>query len=131
MFAVLAAALLALSGQRYRKPDQSLTFMPKLSPPYELPVLVPRTVATLTARPATSSGGGAAEYELRVVSGMPISLKELSVNGSSPSGGLPVKLGVGDWIKWTAGAAEQGEGEEGEAGGSGSAAAVFAVGALN
>ena len=96
--------LFALSGQRFRAPSKSLTFWPKLSPPYELPVLVPRTVATLTASPAMRSGsstGRSVEYQLKVVAGVPLTLAELAVDGSSPPVGLPTKLGVGDRINWS------------------------------
>ena len=102
--------LFALSGQRYRAPSKSLTFWPKLPPPYELPVLIPRTVATLSARPISVAPDGdrpkcasviAIEHELKVVAGRGVALVELSVNGSSPSSGLPSTLAVGDSVRWT------------------------------
>ena len=91
--------LYALSGQYYSAPDDALQFAPCLQPPYELPVLVPATAATLacTAKRCT----------LRVVAGLPLRLAKLSVasrssSSSPPPGVLPLTLSKGEAIEWAA-----------------------------
>ena len=82
----------ALSGQHWDAPSASLTFSPKLSAPFSLPVFVPGSAFVLIAHEA---GGGA----LRLVAGRSMTLKAVIV-GNSSAAHLPKTLAVGDTIEW-------------------------------
>ena len=65
-------------------------FAPKMPAPFELPVLVPGTVLTLSA----TSGG---KYKLTLLKGAPMSLANLAV-GNAIATGLPQLLMPGDAV---------------------------------
>ena len=82
----------ALSGQHWDAPSASLTFSPKLSAPFSLPVFVPGSALALVAHEA---GGGA----LRLVAGRSMTLNAVVV-GNRSAAHLPKTLAVGDTIEW-------------------------------
>ena len=88
----------ALSGQRYDAINPlgsgNLTFAPKVPIPFELPVLVPGTVARLS--------GAASGYTLAILSGKPLRLAFVAVAGDSHRpAGLPKVLVPGDSVSWS------------------------------
>ena len=84
----------ALSGQSFDAPSGSLAFAPKLSPPFSLPVLTPRTVASIAA---TADGS----FTLRVRAGKPLRLSAVRVGEmAAPAGVVPAVLGPGQSITW-------------------------------
>jgi non-lysosomal glucosylceramidase len=85
--------LFALSGQQYSAPEATVRLAPRLSPPYELPVLVPGTAAKLACTRRVC--------QLRVVAGISLRVSNVSVHGvSPPEGKLPTTLAKGDAIEW-------------------------------
>ena len=82
----------ALSGQHWDASTLTLTFKPKLSAPFSLPVLVPGTSALLVG----DEGGGGS---LEILAGQTLTLKQMRV-GNRNSSHLPRTLKVGDSIKW-------------------------------
>jgi hypothetical protein len=82
----------ALVGQYYDAPSKTLRFAPKMPAPFELPVLVPGTVLTLSA----SADG---KYELKLLTGSSLQLDSLAV-GSASAPGLPRLLSPGDAVRW-------------------------------
>ena len=62
-------------GKFYDATTQTLRFDPKLPAPFELPVLIPRTVATLRADKV-------GQFTFMVLTGAPLPLRELSVRGA-------------------------------------------------
>ena len=88
----------ALSGQRYDR--GALSFAPRLTPPYVLPVLVPGTVATIEARVA-EGGAATTAYALRVAAGVPLALSALKVgDAAAPTAALPAALAPGEAVEW-------------------------------
>jgi non-lysosomal glucosylceramidase len=84
----------ALSGQSFDAPSGSLAFAPKLSPPFSLPVLTPKTVASIAA---TADG----RFTLRVRAGKPLRLSAVRVGEvAAPAGVVPAVLGPGESITW-------------------------------
>ena len=89
--------LFALSGQRYDR--GALSFAPRLTPPYVLPVLVPGTVATIEAR-VVAEGGRRRRRTLRVA-GVPLALSALKVgDAAAPTAALPAALAPGEAVEW-------------------------------
>lgn len=82
----------ALVGQFYDAPSKTLHFAPKMPAPFELPVLVPGSILTLSA-----SAEGI--YELKLLTGVPLQLANLTV-GSTAAPGLPRLLVPGDAVQW-------------------------------
>ena len=84
----------ALSGQAFDAPSGSLAFAPKLPPPFSLPVLTPKTVASIAA---TADG----RFTLRVRAGKPLRLSAVRVGEvAAPAGVVPAVLGPGESITW-------------------------------
>ena len=86
--------LFALSGQRYSAPEAALSLAPRLSAPYELPVLVPGTAAKIACTERVC--------RLSVVSGLPLHLARLSVHGAQPPRAmLPRTVAAGQSVAWS------------------------------
>ena len=83
----------ALTGQHWDAPSASLSFHPKISAPFSLPVFVPGTVLLLNSQ---TSGEGT----LTLIAGRSLTLKELVVGNTSAATQLPKTFDVGDTIKW-------------------------------
>ena len=77
---------LAISGQQANLPNSSLVFAPRLSAPYELPVLLPGVWGVL-------SSAAAGSYSLRLTVGE-LELKLLAVDGHAAPGAI-VRLVAG------------------------------------
>ena len=95
----------ALIGQFYDAPTRTLTFAPKFIEPFELPVLVPGTVATLTV-PARASGSDVSDdsgtsFTFTVQTGIPLVLDHLSM-WNVTCGKLPATLRPGESIQCSA-----------------------------
>lgn len=94
--------IFALSGQRFHRGNLSLA--PRQAEPYSLPVLVPRTVATISAQlthgeAATSKD--TVRFTLRVHAGKPLTLTALDVKGVRPPASvLPATLALGETLSW-------------------------------
>lgn len=88
--------LFALSGQVLDNYNgvANLTFSPKMALPFDLPVLVPGTVARL-------SGNATTGYRLEVLAGRALSLAAVSVQGyAGRPASLPRLMQPGDTISW-------------------------------
>lgn len=84
----------ALAGQLYDAPAGNLSFAPRLSAPYILPVLLPGSVLTLSQQQA----GG--PYILRFEGGQPLmQLATLSVDGHANANPRPLAV-LGDAMTW-------------------------------
>ena len=84
----------ALSGQFYDAPAGTLRFAPRLSPPYNLPVLLPGSALTLSQQEEHGP------YVLRFEGGQPlIQLTTLSVNGHAMDAPRPLRT-LGDAMTW-------------------------------
>ena len=84
----------ALSGQFFDAPSGSLAFAPKVTPPFSLPVLIPRTVASIAA---TADGS----FTLRVRAGEPLRLSAVRVGEvAAPASVVPAVLDPGQSITW-------------------------------
>jgi|EP01043_Picozoa_sp_COSAG02_P005690 hypothetical protein len=82
----------ALTGQHWDAPSASLSFAPKLSAPFSLPVFIPGSTLLLTAH---ANGGGT----LSLVAGTAVLLKTVVV-GNSTAADLPKTLALGDSVEW-------------------------------
>ena len=92
--------LYALSGQRFDAPQQALHFAPRIDAPlaFRLPVLVPRTAAML------QRAADGETYTLQVLTGAPLPLRSLTVDGIAPGEGvLPLTLQPGQSVTWRKG----------------------------
>jgi len=84
----------ALTGQFYDAPHGNLSFAPRLSPPYTLPVLLPGSVLTLSQQRAQGP------YTLRFEGGVPLmQLSRLSVDGQAMGSPRPLRT-LGDAMTW-------------------------------
>lgn len=91
---VLWHITLALSGQDANLPAGSLSFEPKLSPPYNLPVLLPGVLGSLSAVPQDH----AVCYTLSLAFGQ-LTLQHLAV-GSDVCPDNPVVIKPGTPVTW-------------------------------
>ena len=91
----------AVSGQTYFAPNGTLSFAPRLQPPYTLPVLIPNVLGTLQAG-APDAGSDMVQYVLSITAGTgEVTLRSLQVNGCS-AGNVPLTAARGKSFSWKA-----------------------------